>query len=122
VGIIQTLSNVYRGSFSRGKAHGREADHPSLSRAIVRMVDLYIHSPIRLLGVVLNNLSTGTTISPVFTARAARLMPSYFSRGLFNDVTILRLPSAHPFSISAQLVYPSEGTEMSALYTGKWII
>jgi hypothetical protein len=29
-------------------------------------VDLYIHSPIRHLGVVLNSLSTGTTLSSLF--------------------------------------------------------
>jgi hypothetical protein len=45
----------------------READHsPPTSAEVKKNVDLYIHSPIRLHGVVLNWLSTGITV--LFTA------------------------------------------------------
>jgi hypothetical protein len=56
-GPPRLLSNGYRGLFPRGaKRHGREADHSLPTSAKVKKnVDLliYIHSPIRLLGVVL---------------------------------------------------------------------
>jgi hypothetical protein len=42
------------GSFPGGKAAGREADHsPSSSAEVKDCVDLYLHSPISLHGVVL---------------------------------------------------------------------
>jgi hypothetical protein len=51
------------GALSPGvKRPGREADHSPPASAQVKKVDLYIHSPIRLHGVVLNFLSTGTTL------------------------------------------------------------
>jgi hypothetical protein len=43
----------------RVKRLGREADH---SPPRSRMVELYLHSPIYLHGIVLNKLSTGTTV------------------------------------------------------------
>jgi hypothetical protein len=56
------LSNGYRGSLV--KREGREADHsPPASAEVKKNVNLYSHSPIRLHGVVLNYLSTGTTFS-----------------------------------------------------------
>jgi hypothetical protein len=59
------VSNGYRRLFPRGgKRPGREAD-PSLTSSEYldqENTDLYIHSPIRLHGVVLNSLSTGTTL------------------------------------------------------------
>jgi hypothetical protein len=54
------------GSFSGDKAAGREADHsPSASAKVKKNVDLYMHSPIRLHGVVPNWLGTGTTLPPL---------------------------------------------------------
>jgi hypothetical protein len=50
-GTPNLLSNVYRGV----KLPGREADHsPQASAEVKKNVDLYIHSPIGLHGVVLN--------------------------------------------------------------------
>jgi hypothetical protein len=50
------LANGYRGALSLGiKRPGHKADHSSPTCAEVKKnVDLYIHSPIRLHGVVLN--------------------------------------------------------------------
>jgi hypothetical protein len=58
------ISNGYRGALSPGvKRPGSEADHsPPASAEVKENVDLYIYSPIRLHGVVLNSLSTGTTL------------------------------------------------------------
>jgi hypothetical protein len=51
------------GALSPGvKRQGREADQTSSKCQGQENVDLYIHSPIRLHGVVLNSLSTGTTL------------------------------------------------------------
>jgi hypothetical protein len=48
---------------SRVKRLGPEADHSlSASAEVKENVDLYIHSPIRLHGVVLNSFSTRTTL------------------------------------------------------------
>jgi hypothetical protein len=44
------------------KRQRREADHSFPSNTGQETVDLYIHFPIRLRGVVLNSLSTGTTL------------------------------------------------------------
>jgi hypothetical protein len=50
------------------KRPGREADHSPVSSAEVNngggsiMVEIYIHSPIHLRGIMLNKLSTGTTL------------------------------------------------------------
>jgi hypothetical protein len=41
-------------------------------------VDLYIHSPIRLHGVVLNELSTGTTLLFTFTTHLCLGLSNYF--------------------------------------------
>jgi hypothetical protein len=46
-------------------------------------VDLYIHSPIRLRGVVLNFLSTGTTLPLRFSSVA--LLKGTFQRDVFFD-------------------------------------
>jgi hypothetical protein len=56
--------NLLPGTISPGvKLQGREADHsPPASAEVKKNVDLYVHSPIRLYGVVLNRLSTGTTL------------------------------------------------------------
>jgi len=44
-----------RGSFRGGKAVGREADHsPPSSAGVKERVELYLHSPIHLHGVVLS--------------------------------------------------------------------
>jgi hypothetical protein len=53
------------GALSPGvKRPGREDDHAlPISAKVEKNVDLYIHSPIRLDGVVLNQLSTVTTLS-----------------------------------------------------------
>jgi hypothetical protein len=70
-------------SFPGGKAAGREADHsPPSSAEVKEFVELYLHAPVCLHGVVLS-LSTGTTLplplpypwlisrySPVFEWRA----------------------------------------------------
>jgi hypothetical protein len=47
-----------------GSFPGREADHspPTSAEAKKKKVDLYIHSHIHLHGVVLDELSTGTTL------------------------------------------------------------
>jgi hypothetical protein len=51
------------GFFPRGvKRQGREADHSPQSIAKIKMVELYIYSPIRLHSVVLDLLSPGTTL------------------------------------------------------------
>jgi hypothetical protein len=56
-----------RGSFSGVKRLGREADHSLPSSAEVKeCVELYLHSPIRLHGVVLSQ-RTGTTLPFTFT-------------------------------------------------------
>jgi hypothetical protein len=59
------LSSGYRGLFPRGlKRPWREADHsPPTSAELKKNVDLHIHSTIRFHDVVLNLLSTGTTLS-----------------------------------------------------------
>jgi hypothetical protein len=63
------LSNEYRGFFSWGKA-AETWSWPHLQLVPrSRKVDLYIHSPIRLHGVVLYYLSTGTNLP---------FLPSYF--------------------------------------------
>jgi hypothetical protein len=49
------------GSFPDIKRLGREADHSPPTNAEVKKIWIYIHSPIRLHGVVVNELSTGTT-------------------------------------------------------------
>jgi len=47
---------------------GREADHSPQSRAEVKeWVEMYLHSPIRLHGVVLSEGSTGMTLAFTFT-------------------------------------------------------
>jgi hypothetical protein len=51
------------GSFTRIKRLGREADHsPPTSAEVKKNVDLYIHYPRSLHGVVFKYLSTGTTL------------------------------------------------------------
>jgi hypothetical protein len=56
-GPTNLLSNGYRGIRQM-----REANHsPPASAEVKKNVDLYIHTHIRLHGVVLNWLSTGTT-------------------------------------------------------------
>jgi hypothetical protein len=56
-----------RGSFPDVKRPGREADHlPPSSVQVKRWVELYLHSPILLHGVVLS-LSTGTTLCSLYT-------------------------------------------------------
>jgi hypothetical protein len=74
------LFNGYRGFFLRGKAAGAWS-WPTTSNYCrgQENVDLYIHSLIRLHGVVLNLLSTGTT-SPflhtiIYTAMIFRSLP-----------------------------------------------
>jgi hypothetical protein len=68
--FIQTGSGAHtasypmgtRGSFPEGKAAGREADHsPPSSAEVKECVEIYLHSSIRLHGVVLK-LSTGTNL------------------------------------------------------------
>jgi hypothetical protein len=50
------------GSFPRIKLPGKEVDHsPPASAEVKENVDLYIHSPIHLRGIVFN-LSTGTIL------------------------------------------------------------
>jgi hypothetical protein len=52
-------------AFSAGvKRPGREADHslPTSAKVKKMWIYLYIHSPIRLHGAVLNSLNTGTTL------------------------------------------------------------
>jgi hypothetical protein len=49
----------------RVKRPGREADHTPPTSAEVKNVDLYIRSPIRLHGIVLNYLSTETTLPDI---------------------------------------------------------
>jgi hypothetical protein len=61
------------GSFPRIKRPGREADHSPLASAEVKKnVDLYTHFLIRFHGVVLNNLSTRTTLPLPYTTFGAR--------------------------------------------------
>jgi hypothetical protein len=63
LGSTQSPMQWVPGALSpRVKRPGREADHSPQARGEVKNVDLYIHSPIRLHGVVLNSLSTGTTL------------------------------------------------------------
>jgi hypothetical protein len=61
--VVQTDSGVHPTSYTMGtrrsfpgvKRPGREVDHsPPTSAEVKKNVDLYIHSPIRLHGVVLN--------------------------------------------------------------------
>jgi hypothetical protein len=55
------------------KRHEREADHsPPTSAEDQENEDLYLHSPIRLHGVVLNKLNTGT-ILPFYRAVFVRV-------------------------------------------------
>jgi hypothetical protein len=63
-GSPSLLSNGYRG-FSPGvKRLKREADHsPPTSAEVKKNVGLYIQSTVRLHGVVLNQLSTGTALT-----------------------------------------------------------
>jgi hypothetical protein len=59
------LSNVYRGLFPRGQS-GRDVKlttHLQLVCQGQENVGVYIHCPIRLHGILLNWLSTGTTLS-----------------------------------------------------------
>jgi hypothetical protein len=61
--IVQTGSEVHPTSYKMGsggsfpgvKRQGREADHSPSTSAEVKKMDLYIHSPIRLHGVMLNS-------------------------------------------------------------------
>jgi hypothetical protein len=46
---------------------GVEADHSPPASASQENMDLYIHSPIRLNGVVLNSLNTGTPLPYIYT-------------------------------------------------------
>jgi hypothetical protein len=57
------------GALSPGvKRMGREADHsPPPSAEVKKTLSLYIHSPIRLHGVVLNQLRTRTALPFIFT-------------------------------------------------------
>jgi hypothetical protein len=67
------------GSFPGVKRPGREANHsPATSAEVKKNVDLYIHYPIRLHGVVLNQLSTGTTLP--FTTTTTTNSSSSFDR------------------------------------------
>jgi hypothetical protein len=52
--------------FPRMKRYGREADHLSPTSAEVKTMRIYTSTPIRLHGVVLNQLSTGTTVPFTF--------------------------------------------------------
>jgi hypothetical protein len=69
--IVQTGCGVHPTSYTMGtgsslpgvKRPRREADHrPPTSTEAKENVDLYIHFPIRLHGIVFNLLSTGTTL------------------------------------------------------------
>jgi hypothetical protein len=63
-GPHNNLSNGYWGSFLGGKADGAWSGPLTSSQCRHQEnVDLYIHSPILLHGIVLNSLSTGTTLS-----------------------------------------------------------
>jgi hypothetical protein len=70
---IQTGSGVHQASYPIGtgtlspgvKRPGRESDHPHLVPRS-RMMALYLHSPLRLHGVVLNQLNKGTTLTLSF--------------------------------------------------------
>jgi hypothetical protein len=59
-----SYTRVTRGSFPGGKAAGGEADHsPPSSAEVNECVELYVHSPIRLHGVVLSwKESKGTNL------------------------------------------------------------
>jgi hypothetical protein len=54
----------------------READPSPPSSARIRMMELYIHSPIRLHGSVFNQLSTGTIIC-IKSNKTARTQLAY---------------------------------------------
>jgi hypothetical protein len=64
LGSTQPPIQWVRGALSPGvKLPGREAHHsPPANSEIKKNVDLYIHSPLRLHGVMLNQLRTGTTL------------------------------------------------------------
>jgi hypothetical protein len=55
--VIQTGSGAHPASYPMGT--GGKADHSPLTSADVKKVALYIHSPIRLHGVVLNSDNIG---------------------------------------------------------------
>jgi hypothetical protein len=56
------LCNGCQGFFSGNKRAEREAEHSFQSSTDVKKVELYIHFSIRLHGMMLNELSTGTTL------------------------------------------------------------
>jgi hypothetical protein len=64
LGCTQPPIQRVRGAHSSGvKRPEREADNsPPASAEVKENVDLYIHSPIRLHGVVLNYFTTGTVL------------------------------------------------------------
>jgi hypothetical protein len=64
------LCNGYRGALSWGvKRAGREADHSSPTSAEVKKT--WIYTSTRLYGVVLNELSTGTTLPLLYMSKRA---------------------------------------------------
>jgi hypothetical protein len=77
---IQTCSGAHQASYPMGiraisagvKQPGREADHSPPSSSKVKMVELNLHSAIHLHGIVLNELSAGTTL-PHYT-RSMKLL------------------------------------------------
>jgi hypothetical protein len=65
--LTQPPNQRVPGAFSLGvKRLESEADHSPPTSAEVKKVGLYIHSPIRLHGVVLNKLSTWKTLPFIF--------------------------------------------------------
>jgi hypothetical protein len=100
------LETGYRGLFPPGvKWPGREANHSPPVSAEVKKVDLYIYSPIRLHGIVLNSLSTGTTLPlPDYVRRKKYIVLNMFNalQNLFiwnNGMSNIRLeiPYGYPF-------------------------
>jgi hypothetical protein len=62
-GMIPSITQLVLGTLSPGvKWQGREADHSPPVSADFKKAKLYLHSPTRLHGLVLNYLSTGTAL------------------------------------------------------------
>jgi hypothetical protein len=104
------------GFFPKANRPGPEADHsPPTSAEVKEYVDLYIHTLIRLYGIVLNYLSTGTTLP--FTLP----LPSFFVYYLLSFIVYLyvrvfsiHIPSPLLFvHLVAYIVFPFFGLCLS---------